>query len=183
MPWKRKWQPTPVFLPGESHGQRSLPGYRIHRVAKSQTQWVTHSFTFINKSVTQQVMKNKNLKSKFGRFYDPMDCSPPGLSVHGILQARILEWVAIPSSRGSSQPRDWTQVSHIAGGFFTIWATKEIQESWSGYHVPSPGHLPNPGFKPGSPAFCIVGRFFISWATREAPIEAKIFSRYSTEEM
>jgi len=49
-----------------------------------------------------------------------MDCSPPGFSVHGILQARILEWVAIPFSRGSSQPRDQTQVSHIAGGFFTV---------------------------------------------------------------
>ena len=43
----------------------------------------------------------------------------------GILQARILEWVAIPSSRGSSQPRDRTQVSHIAGRFFTVWATRE----------------------------------------------------------
>ena len=55
----------------------------------------------------------------------PMDCSPPGSSVHGILQARILEWVAIPFSRGSSWPRDWTQVSCIAGGFFTVWATRE----------------------------------------------------------
>ena len=51
---------------------------------------------------------------------DPVDCSPPGSSVHGILQARILEWVAVPSSRGSSQPRDRTQVSCIAGRFFTI---------------------------------------------------------------
>ena len=48
-----------------------------------------------------------------------MDCSPPGSSVHGILQARILEWVVIPFSRGSSQPRDRTRVSCIAGGFFT----------------------------------------------------------------
>ena len=54
-----------------------------------------------------------------------MDCSPPGSSVHGILQARILEWVAMPSSRGSSQSRDRTQVSRIAGGFFTIWITRE----------------------------------------------------------
>ena len=53
---------------------------------------------------------------------DPMDCSPPGSSVHGILQVKILEWVAIPSSRGSSQPRDQTLVSRIAGWFFTIWA-------------------------------------------------------------
>ena len=45
--------------------------------------------------------------------------------VHGILQARILEWVAFPFSRGSSQPRDRTQVSHIAGGFFTSLTTRE----------------------------------------------------------
>ena len=54
---------------------------------------------------------------------DTMECSPPGSSVHGILQARILEWVVIPFSRRSSQPRDWTWVSCIAGKFFTIWAT------------------------------------------------------------
>ena len=52
-----------------------------------------------------------------------MDCSLPGSSVHGILQARILEWVAMPFSRGSSQPRDRTWVSHTTGGFFTVWAT------------------------------------------------------------
>ena len=49
----------------------------------------------------------------------PMDCSRPGFSVCGILQAGILVWVAMPSSRGSSQPRDQTQVSQIAGRFFT----------------------------------------------------------------
>ena len=52
---------------------------------------------------------------------DPMGCSLLGSSVHGILQARILEWVAIPFSRGSSWPRDWTWVSCIAGRFFAIW--------------------------------------------------------------
>ena len=56
---------------------------------------------------------------------DPMNCSLPGSSVHGVLQARILEWVAIPFSRASSKPRNWIQVSCIAGGFFTIWATRE----------------------------------------------------------
>ena len=55
---------------------------------------------------------------------DLIDCSSPGSSVHGILQARILEWVAISFSRGSSQPRDWTQVSCITGRCFTIWATR-----------------------------------------------------------
>ena len=52
--------------------------------------------------------------------------------VHGILQARILEWVAFPSFRGSSQPRDQTQVSHIAGRLFTSRATREAQEYLSG---------------------------------------------------
>ena len=60
---------------------------------------------------------------------DPMDCSPPGSSMHGILQARILEWVVMPSSRGSSQPRDQTCVSYLAGGFFTDWATWEGGEA------------------------------------------------------
>ena len=54
-----------------------------------------------------------------------MDCSRPGSSIHGILQARILEWVAISFSRRSSQPRDWTQVSRIVGRHFTIWDTQE----------------------------------------------------------
>ena len=56
---------------------------------------------------------------------NPVDCSPPSFSIHGILQARILEWVAISFSRGSSLPRDWTQVSCIADRLFTIWATRE----------------------------------------------------------
>ena len=59
-------------------------------------------------------------------------CDPMDFTVHGILQARILEWVAVSFSRGSYQPRDQTQVSRIAGRFFTIWATREAQEYWSG---------------------------------------------------
>ena len=60
---------------------------------------------------------------------DPMDCSLLGSSVHGILQARILEWVIIPFSMGSSRPRDWTCVFCIAGSFLTIWASREAQDS------------------------------------------------------
>ena len=56
---------------------------------------------------------------------DPMDCSPPGSSVHGISQARVLEWGAIAFSKGSSRPRDGTQVCHIAGRRFIVWATRE----------------------------------------------------------
>ena len=67
--------------------------------------------------------------------------------IHGILQARILEWVAFAFSRRSSQPRDRTQVSHIAGRSFTSWATREALEYWSGYPIPSPVDLPNPGIE------------------------------------
>ena len=57
---------------------------------------------------------------------DPVDCSPPGSSVHGILQARVLVWVAILFSRGSSRPREQTWVSCTAGRFFTVWTTREV---------------------------------------------------------
>ena len=54
-------------------------------------------------------------------------CNPMDYTVHAILQARILEWVAFSFSRGSSKPRDWTQVSYIAGRFFTMWPTREVE--------------------------------------------------------
>ena len=59
-------------------------------------------------------------------------CDPMDYTVYRILQARILEWVAFSFSSGSSQPRDWTQVHHIAGRSFTSWATREAQEYWCG---------------------------------------------------
>ena len=55
-------------------------------------------------------------------------CNPKDYIVHGIFQARILEWVAFPFSRGSFQPRDWTQVSHFAGRFFTSWDTRKAHK-------------------------------------------------------
>ena len=58
--------------------------------------------------------------------FDPMDGSLPRSSIHGIFQAKVREWVAISFSRGSSQPRDQTWVSHIVGRHFTIWATREV---------------------------------------------------------
>ena len=74
-------------------------------------------------------MRAKLLHSCLSLF-NPMHCSPPGSFVHGILQARILEWVVVLASRGSSQPRDRTQVSYaspaLAGGFFTTGATWEV---------------------------------------------------------
>ena len=76
------------------------------------------------------LLSNKNIsavKGKVAQSCLPL-CNPMDYVVHEIFQARILEWVAVPFSRGSSQPRDPTQVSHIAGGFFTSWATREAQE-------------------------------------------------------
>ena len=61
---------------------------------------------------------------------DSMDCSLPGFSVHGIFQARILEWVAISFSRSSSRPREWTLVSCIIGRHLTVWATREVLEPY-----------------------------------------------------
>ena len=69
----------------------------------------------------------------FKLFVTPADCSPPGFSDHGILQARILEWIAIPFSRGTSQPRGWTLISCLTGRFSPIWATgksKQIYTCW-----------------------------------------------------
>ena len=66
---------------------------------------------------------------------DPMDCSLPDSSVHGILQGRILEWVAISFSRGSSRSRDWTWVSRIAGRRFNLWATRNLRICINVYYV------------------------------------------------
>ena len=87
--------------------------------------------------------KRSESRSVVSDFCDPMDCSPPGSSVHGILLARILEWVAITFFRGSSRPRDGTWVSCIlTGRFFTVWAIKEAWHLKVGLHYfpLDPGH-------------------------------------------
>ena len=81
--------------------------------------------------------------SRVPTLWDPVD-----YTVRGILQARILEWVAVPFSRGSSQPRDWTQVSRIAGRFFTSWATPWFPKPNTGggsLSLCQLVELPNPG--------------------------------------
>ena len=67
----------------------------------------------------------------------PTLCNPMDYTVHGIFQARVLEWVAFPFSMGSSQPRDWTQVSRVAGRFFTSWATRKALSSVRVSFIPS----------------------------------------------
>ena len=74
--------------------------------------------TYLRSGSLRREVKVKSLSRV--RLCDPMDCSLPGSSVHGVLQARILEWVAISLSRGSSRPRDHTRVSRIAGRHFTL---------------------------------------------------------------
>ena len=91
-------------------------------------------------------------------------CDPMDYTVHGILQARMLKWVAVPFSRESSQPRDWTQVSHIAGRFFTSWDTREAQEYCSGYPFSSGSSWPKNRIGVSS----IAGGFFMNWAIRKA---------------
>ena len=81
-----------------------------------KSSWITESLG--KKSVNDSAMSDSLL---------PRHGSPPGSSVHGILQGRILEWVTIPFSRESSRPRDWTWVFCIAGRFLTTWATREAQ--------------------------------------------------------
>ena len=72
-----------------------------------------------------QERKKSEVTQSCPTLWNPMDCSPPGSSVYGIFQARVLEWIAISFSRGSSWPRDRIQVSCIAGRGFTIWGTRE----------------------------------------------------------
>ena len=108
----------------------SLPGSSIHGIFQARVlEW--GAIAFSAKAVYMHAQSCLTL----------CDCNPPGSSVHGISQARILEWVAISFSRGSSPPRDGTQVFLIAGGFF-----REAQGYWSGLLFPPPGS------KPASPA-------------------------------
>ena len=138
------------ILAWEFHGQMSRGGATVHGVAVRQD-WVTNTLPcseapvhhcavpswhtsspcpalcaqllgFMPVSPTSSILKL--WKVKVAQLC-PTLCDPMDYTVPGILQARILEWVAFPFSRGSSQPRDRTQVSRIAGGFFTCWATRE----------------------------------------------------------
>ena len=148
MHWRRKWQPTPVFLPGESQGQGSLVGCCLWGRTESDTTEATAAAAAIALQYPWSIDSRIPVDAKLWRFLNPdikwhsevlcvlvtqscpflcnpMDCSPSCFPVHGVLQARILQWVAMPSSRGSSWPRDWTWVTFIEGRFFTNWATRE----------------------------------------------------------
>ena len=109
--------------------QVSAENWRIASSGKTHTHWSTEVFNVWWSGWKQGAFHNTYQFSSVSQscltLCDLMDCSPPGSSVHGILEAEILEWVAMPFSRGSSQPRNRTQVSQITGRFFTVWATRE----------------------------------------------------------
>ena len=91
----------------------------------------SHSFSWIKGTAisdqdTVKWKKESEVAQSCPTLGDPVDCSLPGSSVHGIFQVIVLEWIAISFSRGSSWPRDPTQVSHIVDRCFTVWATREV---------------------------------------------------------
>ena len=96
------------------------------------------------------------------RLFNPMVCSSPGSSVHGILLARILECVTIPFSTGSSQSRDWTWISRIAGIFLTIGVTSK---SWDYLHIyiTFPTHEDNHFLRTKLNISCL---FYVAWITK-----------------
>ena len=139
--WRRKWQPTSVFLPGESQrwepgGLRSMGSHGVRHdwrdlaataaAAESQSEKTVElcltqnfsSFTWPWSPLFRWKVKVLVAQS-CPTLFNLMDYGLSGSSVHGIFQAKILEWVAIPFSRGSSWSRNQTWVSHIAGRFFT----------------------------------------------------------------
>ena len=188
---RRQWHPTPVLLPGKSHGRRSLVGCSPWgRWGSDTTEWLHFHFSLscIGEGngnplwcpclenprdggawwaavygVAQSRTWLKWLSSSSSSIvycevtqscptlFDPVGCSLPGFSVHRILQARILEWVTISFSRGSSWPRDRTQVSCIGGRRFNLWATREAQNPGVGSLSLLQGIFPTQGSKPGLP--------------------------------
>ena len=104
------------FLQGIFLTQRSNPGLLHCRLML---------YRMSNQGIPQRAMKVKVKVKSFLTLCDPMGCSLPGSSIRGIFQARVLEWTAISFSRESSWPTVRTQVSHIAGRYFTIWATRD----------------------------------------------------------
>ena len=111
---------------------------------------------------------------------DPMDCSPPGTSIHGIFQARVLEWVAISFSRGCCWPRDQTRVSRIAGRHFIIWATREaLDATLSGINLFFRNFV---AYRNATEfcicLYCILQLYWIHWSSISLLVESLKFSLY-----
>ena len=126
-------------------GQKVHLGFkiRVHKILWKNSnilsgQINSYDFAFLTKLFVDHQKSKSASASEVAQSYpavcNPMDCSLPGSSIHGIFQARVLEWVAISFSRGSSRPRDWTQVSRIAGRCFTVWATRKALKKAKEFH-------------------------------------------------
>ena len=118
IPWRRGWQPTPVFFPGESHGYSSLVGYSPwgrKELDMTEATWLAYMHdTNLETCNVFTGLSSFHTGNENPTLCNPKGCSPSGSSVHGILQGRILEWVAMLSSRGFSQPRDPTRISYVS---------------------------------------------------------------------
>ena len=143
-PLEKEMATHSIFLPGKSHGERSLVGYIpwSRKESDSTEHARTHLFLYIFMyicrypwyitiiSVYMCVCVCVLVIQLCPVLCDRTDYSPPGSSVLGIFQARILGWITIPFSKGSSQPRDQTWVSCITGKLFTDWVTREALKGW-----------------------------------------------------
>ena len=121
IPWKRRLVDS---VEEESMGsQESQTGLSNWTIQASSFQPMLHS-----KDCAELCLKVKEIEvsQSCPTLCDPVDYSPPGSSIHGIFQARMLKWVAMPSCRGCSQPRDQTWVSCIEGRLFTVWTMSNI---------------------------------------------------------
>ena len=127
-----------------SHLALQRPWSSILRKQLPENKFYIHECNLEKKSdLLRHEVKWSEVAQSYPTLCDPMDCSLPGFSVHGILQARILEWVTISFSRGSSQPRDRTQVSCIGGRRFNLWATREAEGgAYSHIQTRSPSGMP-----------------------------------------
>ena len=125
IPWRSAWQPTSVLLAGESHEQRSLVNYSPWGCKElDTTERLSLHSTKCKHMESKPTLKVKMLVTQScPTLHNPMDCSLPDSSLHGILQVRILEWVAMPSSRGSSRPRDGTD--EVPSFFYFSWCLSQ----------------------------------------------------------
>ena len=118
--WRRALQPTPELLPEESPWTEEPGGLQSMRSQRVGHDWATrHSAAHLSLHICAQSCKS------CPTLCDPMDCSLPGSSVHELSQTRILESVAISSSRGYSKPRNWTRISYIGRRILYHWSTRE----------------------------------------------------------
>ena len=126
--WSKSITCTPIFISalftiGNTWKKPKCPSTE-EWIKKMCYTYTMEYYSTIKKNEIMPICSNMHVSNPC----DAMDCSPPGSSVHGIFQAIILEWIAVSFSRGSSQPRNWTWISCIAGRFFTDWVMRENQK-------------------------------------------------------